>query len=192
MSPATIVVLNGVAGAGKTSISRALQARADRPFLNAGIDTFLGMLPERYLERPLWEDVLGRFDRPGPVGQALVSGMHHAVAKLSRAGNAVVVDHVLLEPAWWAECGRLYRDLPAYVIGVHCPLDVLLRRERERADRVATVGEAELQFPIVHADAVYDLELDTSTLTPEQCAEQILRRIESGHPPSAFRELAAR
>jgi chloramphenicol 3-O phosphotransferase len=42
----------------------------------------------------------------------------------------------------------------------------------------------------VHVPGVYDLEVDTSALSPEQCAEAIRRRLEDGAEPTAFRRLA--
>ncbi len=43
----------------------------------------------------------------------------------------------------------------------------------------------------VHKPGIYDLEIDTSLLSPEECAEEIRRRLEEGPPPSAFQKLAA-
>jgi chloramphenicol 3-O phosphotransferase len=43
----------------------------------------------------------------------------------------------------------------------------------------------------VHIPGIYDLEVDTSLLSPEECAEVIRRRLEDGPPPSAFQRLAA-
>ncbi len=83
----TIVILNGTSSSGKSSIVRALQGIFEEPYLEAGLDKFLWMLPKRYLNRPLWDEVLGLADRAGPVGHRLVSGMHQAIAALSRAGN---------------------------------------------------------------------------------------------------------
>jgi len=186
--PGTIVVLNGTASAGKTSIARALQTQMDEPFLDAGIDRFLGMLPARYLERPLWEDVMGLFDRPGTVGWQLISAMHHAIAALAGRGCSVVADHVMVETAWVTECARLFADLPAYFVAVRCPLDVVVRRERERGDR--TLGEARLQYPLVHRHGAYDVEVDTSLMSAVECAAAIRRHIET-RPPEAFRALAA-
>lgn len=59
MTPGTIILLNGASSAGKTSIVTALQDMLDAPFLDAGIDKFIWMLPRRYRDRPLWDDVLG-------------------------------------------------------------------------------------------------------------------------------------
>jgi chloramphenicol 3-O phosphotransferase len=37
---------------------------------------------------------------------------------------------------------------------------------------------------------IYDLEVDTSLLNPQQCADAIRQRLESGGPPSAFARIA--
>jgi chloramphenicol 3-O phosphotransferase len=41
----------------------------------------------------------------------------------------------------------------------------------------------------VHVPGVYDLVVDTSILSPEQCADAIRRRLENGPRPTAFRQL---
>ena len=43
----------------------------------------------------------------------------------------------------------------------------------------------------VHEPGIYDLEVDTSKLSPEESAEVIRLRLRDGPPPSAFRRLAA-
>jgi chloramphenicol 3-O phosphotransferase len=116
-----------------------------------------------------------------------MAGMHQAIAALSRAGNHVIADHVLVEPAWLRECIHVFGELPAFFVGVRCPLDVLEQREKERRNR--TWGQAKAQFGVVHAHGTYDLEVDTSISSPEECARQIKARIESGKPPDAFKRL---
>ena len=37
---------------------------------------------------------------------------------------------------------------------------------------------------------IYDLEVDTSLLSPEQCAQKVRKRLENGPRPSAFERLA--
>ncbi len=164
---------------------RALQERLEPPYLDMGVDRFIFMLPKRYLNRPLWDDVLGKADRAGETGRMLCSGMHHAIAAAARAGLNVVVDHVLVEKAWVEECARLFADLPAYLIGIQCPLEVLEERERSRKDR--TLGQARVQYSVIHKYASYDLEVDTSVMTAEQCAEGIIERLQ--RPPEAFRRI---
>ncbi len=184
----TIILLNGTSSSGKTSVVRALQEVLNEPFLEAGIDKFLWMLPGRYLNRPLWDDVLGLAVQAGEVGERLISGMHHAIAVLSRAGNNVVADHVLVEPRWLQECAALFSDLPAYLIAVRCPLAILEQREQTRVNR--TPGQAKAQYARVHAHGVYDLEVDTGQLSPIDCALRIKVRLDSSSPPTALRRIA--
>ena len=183
--PGIIAVINGTSSSGKTSIIRALQERLEPPYLDMGIDRFIFMLPRRYLDRPLWDDVLGQADRAGSTGRLLLSGMHHAIAAAAHAGLNVLVDHVLVDRGWVDECARLFADTSAYLIGLRCPLEVLEERERRRTDR--TLGQARIQFPVIHKYATYDLELDTSRLSIEQCASRIMERLQS--PPFACRRL---
>lgn len=183
----TIILLNGASSSGKTSIVKALQEILPEPYLDAGIDKFIWMLPNRYLDRPLWDEVLGLAIQAGPVGRKLFSGMHHTIAALSRTGNHVIADHVLVEPDWLRECAALLSELPAYFIGVRCPLEVLEEREQARKDR--TLGQARAQFDVVHAHKIYDFEVETSLYSPQQCALQIKAYLDTGYAPTAFKRL---
>jgi chloramphenicol 3-O phosphotransferase len=180
-----IIFLNGASSSGKTSILKILQDKLSEPYLDMGIDRFIWMMPKRYLDRPLWDDVLGEAVHAGTSGRILFSGMHHAIAAAARAGNNVVADHVFVEEDWVQECAQLFADMSAYLIGIQCPLEILEQRERERKDR--TLGQARTQFDVIHKYTVYDLEVDTSVFNPEQCAGQIIERLQS--PPTAFKNL---
>ncbi len=190
MPAGSIIIINGASSSGKTSMVKAFQAIMEEPYIDAGLDRFLWMLPARYLERPLWDEVLGLAERPGDMGRRLVSGMHAGIAALSRCGLNVVADHVLVEEAWLRECAVLFAGLPAWLVGVRCPLEVLEQREKQRRDR--TLGQARLQHELVHRHAIYDLEVDTSVLSPEACAREIKRRIEGGMGPGAFGNIGKR
>ena len=190
MSYGKVIILNGASSSGKTSILAKLQGSFEEPYLNAGIDKFIWMLPKRYLDRPLWDDVLGLATEPGAMGNRLFSSMHKVIQLLSLEGLNVIADHVRVEPAWVKECAQLLAPLPAYFVGVHCPLEVLIQREADRKDR--TLGQAEAQYPLVHKDLIYDLVVDTSLMGIEDCAFEIKRYINLGEPPNAFRQLAKR
>lgn len=181
----TIIFINGTSSSGKTSLLKALQKKLSEPYLDMGIDKFIWMLPGRYLDRPLWDDVLGKALHSGPVGLTLFSGMHHAIAAAASRGNNILADHVFVEKVWVDECAELFADMNAYLIGLQCPLDVLEQREKDRKDR--TLGQAKLQYEIIHKFTQYDLELNTSKLTTEECAEQVIERLKS--PPNAFKSL---
>ena len=199
MCKGTVIILNGTSSSGKTSIVRALQEVLDEPYLDAGIDKFLFMLPKRYLDEPLWHQVFdylyadpvartGLSIKAGPMGRQMIAGMHRSIAALAHAGNNVIVDHVLLERGWLKECVEVLADFRVWFVGVRCPLAVVEQRERERRDR--TLGQARAQFDQVHAHGEYDLEVDTSISSPMDCALQIKRRMEDGSCPQAFHLLA--
>lgn len=181
----TIIFINGTSSSGKTSLLKALQKKLQEPYLDMGIDKFIWMLPSRYLDRPLWDEVLGKALHAGPVGLSLFSGMHHAIAAAASRGNNVIADHALVEKAWVDECASLFAGMNAYLIGLYCPLEVLEQREKDRKDR--TLGQARLQFDVIHKYTKYDLELDTSKLTTEECADNVIERLKA--PPAAFRQI---
>ncbi len=181
----TIIFINGTSSSGKTSLLKALQKKLQEPYLDMGIDKFIWMLPSRYLDRPLWDEVLGKALHAGPVGLSLFSGMHHAIAAAASRGNNVIADHALVEKAWVDECASLFAGMNAYLIGLYCPLEVLEQREKDRKDR--TLGQARLQFDVIHKYTKYDLELDTSKLTTEECADNVIERLKT--PPAAFRQI---
>jgi len=75
----------------------------------------------------------------------IIGGFHTAAAAMTRAGNLVIVDDVLEDnPPWVENLLELFDGLEVVLIGVHCPLEELERRERERKDRKE--GMARLQF----------------------------------------------
>jgi chloramphenicol 3-O phosphotransferase len=187
MTYGTIIMLNGTSSAGKTSIITALQEILDEPYLHAGIDTFFHMLPTRYLWGAQWAEVLDQASHVGPVGRTVAEGMHNAIGALARAGNYVLVDHVFLEPAWVIECAALFADIPAYLIGVRCPLAIAEQREQRRQDRAP--GQARAQFDRVHQHAVYDFEIDTAAADAAMCAAAIKQYLSAGAAPSAFQRL---
>jgi chloramphenicol 3-O phosphotransferase len=186
----TIIILNGTSSSGKTSIVKALQLILEKPFLEAGLDKFIFMLPEAYLERPNWDDVLGLADKAGTLGHMLVNGMHNAIEALSLAGINVIADHVLVEPAWLEDCVNRFIEYPTYFIGVKCPLEVLEKREKARKNR--TAGQAKLQHGIVHRGCVYDLEVDTSRSTADECATAIKAYIHQNPVPGALKEMSSK
>lgn len=180
---ARIVLLNGVGSAGKSSIAKALQTITAEPFLHVQMDAFMDMLPEAYQEHPdgftyetSYED--GKplvVIQTGSVGERTLRGMRHAIAAMAAQGNNMIVDDVLLGEEK-AEYAILLSAFDAFLVGVFAPLDVLEARERQRGDRL--IGLARWQYNRVHKDMVYDLEIDTSSASPLECAKSIKQRFE--------------
>lgn len=187
-----IIFLNGTSSAGKSTLAKALQTQLQGPYMHAGIDQFIFMLPRAYLNPPHWQDIY-RYHytdaenftiETGPLGHQLMSAMHRTVATLADTGFPVIIDHVLLEDVWLAECAQLFTAHEVWFVGVRCPLAVVEQRERDRKDR--TLGQARAQYDVVHKNRHYDFEVDTSQGDAAWCAAQILEHFKN-HAPTAFK-----
>lgn len=178
---ARIIVLNGVGSAGKSSIARALQTITAAPFLHVQMDSFLEMLPDALQDHAdgFSYETVQRDGKPsvvirtGPVGEKTLRGMRHAIAAMAGQGNNLIVDDVACSGEI-SDYVELLSAFDLHLVGVMAPLDVLEAREARRTDRLP--GLARWQYERVHADIRYDFKVDTSVLTPLECARQIQQR----------------
>lgn len=108
---------------------------------------------------------------------------------MASAGNDVIVDHVLSEPWRLRDCLTVMAGIDVVFVGVHCSLEELQRREQQRGDR--PLGTAAGQIGQVHAQAMYDLEVDTGTGSIEACSARIKAYVEGDPSPRAFDRLRA-
>jgi chloramphenicol 3-O phosphotransferase len=178
-----IIFLNGTSSSGKSTLARALQTRLPEPHMHVAIDAFFSMYPERIWNATRQEDQ-DAFLRLVPT---VVSGVQRAAAALAEAGNHVILDHVLEDPAWLRECIERWDGLDVLFVGVRCPLPELERREALRSDRAP--GLAAYQFDRVHAHGMYDVEVDTSVLGVDACVATIVAALARGGAPRAFSRL---
>jgi chloramphenicol 3-O phosphotransferase len=194
-----IVILNGAPRSGKSSIAAALQATSGL-WLNLGVDAMMAMTPEHL--RP------GIGLRPGgerpdlePVVRQLYGTLFEQLAVTARAGTDVVSDLGLHDDYATpldilGEAMRRLSGLPVLFIGVRCPIEIIMARRN--ADPQGGYYAAGDSVPAavarwqqaVHRDHVYDLELDTSLLTPAQCATAIVTTLQHWPQPTAFEQRA--
>jgi chloramphenicol 3-O phosphotransferase len=174
--------------------------------MNLGVDVF-----SLHVTPPAFRPGIGL--RPGderPEIQrllpALFAALYDSIAAHSRHGLDVVVD-VEHHDAYARPLGILHdcamrlRGLPALLVGVRCPLDVVLQRRDatwpgwRNGLPTVTTDLGEVPVPAVrwqeevHRHGIYDIEVDTSRLSPEEAADAILRRFEAGSSV-AFEQLA--
>jgi chloramphenicol 3-O phosphotransferase len=199
--PGQIIILNGVPRSGKSSIAAAIQDTFEGLWMNLGVDTFMQATPRRYQpgiglrpggERPDLETFV-------PV---LYRALYDSVAAHSRLGLSVVVD-VGHHDAYATprgilrDCARRLSGLPVLFVGVRCPVEIIMERRRSTGRMPESSADAPVPPPVrlwqqeVHIPGIYDLEVDTSTLSPSACAGVIRQHLEQGPSPSAFERLAA-
>lgn len=196
VGPGRIVILNGAPRSGKSSVAAAIQNGFDGVWLNAGVDHFKRMVPDRF------QPGIGL--RPGgerpdlePLVVTLYLAMYESIAAHSRLGINVVADvghhdSYSVPRGILPACASRLAGLPVLFVGVRCPVAVVVERRRATwgAD-AASPERARLWDEAVHTPGRYDIEVDTSALGPAECAELIRRRLRKGPPPSAFRDVAA-
>lgn len=115
--------------------------------------------------------------RFGPVFRKLIDSMAPAVRALVDGGNSVIFDHVLHDEAMHQSCQKAFVGLDVLYVGVTCPIEVLERREKARADRV--LGRARGLASVVHSFMAYDLAVDAGALSTEDCVAEILKAVEA-------------
>lgn len=202
-----IVILNGPPRSGKSSIVKVIQETFDNPWLNLGVDVYVReMTPSRY--RP------GIGVRPGgerpdlePLIPVFYAALYESFAAHSRLGLNVVVGvghhNAYAKPSYiLADCARRLSGLPVLFVGVHCSIEVVMECRRQGQvgrENLYLTGSDQDPVPVpvmawqreVHSPGIYDLEVDSSSTTPHECAVIILRCLERLHEgPTAFERLA--
>lgn len=157
-------------------------------WLNIGVDTFGRVVPPRY-----WPGIGlrpgGRKPELEAILPALNAGLYETVAAHARQGLSVVVDighhEAYPEPLGLLADGmRRLAGLPVLLVGVRCPIEEIMRRRDAGPGTYAQSGPGgEVPGPAlrwqeeVHRGISYDLEVDTSSLSAEECAGRILARL---------------
>jgi chloramphenicol 3-O phosphotransferase len=193
-----IVILNGAPRAGKSSIAAAVMTRLPGRWINLGVDEMRRRTPEE--EQP------GIGLRPGgerpdlePAVQRLYAELYDDIARNAREGFDVVVD--VGHHDWYsrplgilAAAARQLAGLPVLFVGVRCPVEVIM--ERRNAAPEGYVAGPGVPEPVarwqqaVHQPGSYDLEVDSSVLSPEEAADAIAVALGQPPHPSAFAQLA--
>jgi chloramphenicol 3-O phosphotransferase len=205
-APGQIVILNGAPRAGKSSIARVIQDTFEGVWMNLGVDVFArGVTPKRY------QPGIGLRPGPGPgfggdhpelepLLPAFYAALYESIAAHSRLGLNVVTEvghHGAIHPGVLGDCARRLARLPVLFVGVRCPIEVIMKRRRESPPGSYAVGSPDEPVPPpallwqeeVHKPGIYDLEVDTSRLSAQDCAEKIRQRLAEG-PATAFQQLA--
>ena len=176
--------------------------------MNLGVDVFVrGVTPKKY------QPGIGLRPGPGsefggdapelePLIPTFYTAMYESIAAHSRLGLNVVTDvchHGAIHPEILPSYARQLTGLPVLFVGVRCSIEEIMKR-RSNTDYkgwyvIGTVDEP-VPPPVilwqeeVHKPGIYDLEVDTYLLSPQECAEKIKRRLVGGPPGTAFQHLA--
>jgi chloramphenicol 3-O phosphotransferase len=163
-----IIVLNGTSSAGKTALAHRLQELLlPSIYLNYSIDSVLYTLPPSVLKRMTTGQDLSDLDY-----WSLVRAYYHSARALALQGQCLILDDAVTLPAMGEQLKQCLEGLPFAIVGVHCELETVKRRELERGDRA--IGEAERQYGEVHRHLGYDLAVDSTSRSPDSLAAEVV------------------
>ncbi|WP_201716309.1 chloramphenicol phosphotransferase CPT family protein [Rossellomorea arthrocnemi] len=171
-----VMILNGGSSSGKTTLAKSLQHSSTESWLRFSIDDLIQAMPGAMREKDsgikLDED--GSVT-PGEEFRKLESAWMHGIGEMARRGARIIIDDVFLSGVearkrWEASL----EGLQVLWVGVFCDPPVAALREKERGDRIE--GMAVTQAASVHEGMLYDIKVDTTKISPEECARFIIMK----------------
>jgi len=173
-----VILLNGPSSSGKSSIGRALLPLLPDPWFLVPVDGISGMRSTVHL-RSLSDQEIGE------MLTRTRRGYHRVVAALASQGNDVIMDYPLSEPWRLADLLEVLEPYDVTLVHVGCSPAELARREHARGDRPAGLAASQRVFE--HGDC--DLEVDTTTSSPAECAAAVVTALDNRTHDTAFGRL---
>ena len=170
-----IFLLNGAFSSGTSTLAKAMQEALPEPFLHVSPDHLVasGMLPAR-------RDPDGPFGWWQQMRPRFFDGFHRCLPALAAAGNDLIVEHVIEFRAWREYLATLLDGPDVFLVGVHCDLAEMDRRERDRGDRRTGEGRSHVEIGLIHTFGPYDFEVDTTNAVPSAVAASVLAAWRAG------------
>lgn len=174
MEKGKIIFLNGVSSSGKTTLGWKIQDLSKTHYYLISQDQFCEMWPA-----PFW------IQNPEKEFNHTMSMMYKTIKMFASMGENVVVDHILLNnerlksdngEGTFQDFKKQLEEYEVLYVHVICPIEELRKREAERGDR--EIGNAEGQIPYLEPQEGYDITIDTSNASINECANKILELVE--------------
>jgi chloramphenicol 3-O phosphotransferase len=206
MTAGRIILLNGSSSAGKTTLAITLQQLLREPWHHIALDQFRDGMAGRYrglnsppgspgarglnvVPIPHGNDRITDVQF-GDLGKQMLRGMRRAIAAFVAEGNNVIIDDLMFEPEFLYDYLDALAGFDVLFVGVRCSMDVVNAREARRPGRFP--GTATSHFDRVHSHCIYDVEVNTSSATPRECALQIVAHLDAVQHPTAFDRLRSK
>lgn len=203
MKPGRVIIINGGSSAGKTSMSLAFQNMMSEPYFLLGIDMYWFAMPPKEIDLETvtpqyyqWcqekgEDGLEYFRiLPGKYLNESMLARYKSMAAYLERGLNVIADEVFWTREWLIESLKALEPYTSYYVGIYCSDEELSRREIQRGDRY--LGWARGSQIYAHKDAIYDLSIDNTSKSPEECAQEIKHLVETVQNPGAAAKMRAK
>ncbi|HEV2524209.1 MAG TPA: chloramphenicol phosphotransferase, partial [Gammaproteobacteria bacterium] len=111
----------------------------------------------------------------GPYAKKVSDALKNIVISMLQSGLNVIIDEVCIGDKSFEIWQKKLSGYKVLYVGVNAPIEILEMRENERKDRI--IGSARGQFISAHKNNQYDLEIDTSRISIENCVSTIMKKI---------------
>ena len=156
-----IILLNGPSSSGKSTLSRALQGlieeKRQEKYTIISIDDFMKLSTDE----TIYEDDV--FEISGDMCKSTLEAL--------KTSSGVIIDHVITSERIFRQLAEMLGQYRIHFVHVTCPLNILIQRECARQNRC--LGSAESSYTYLFPKDEYDLTVDTSIMTPDECSETI-------------------
>jgi chloramphenicol 3-O phosphotransferase len=156
-------------------LCKKLQEVLQEPYIHLEEDRFVfNTYHHRFLEGELAAEIFNK----------TMLGYYRSLRAFLSAGHNVLADTGFYTPHLLNQCVGELKNETVWLIGVHCSIDELERREKARGDR--EMGLARAQEATIHNSVTYDIEVDTSVQSAEECALTITSKMKALESPKAM------
>lgn len=164
-----VILLNGASSSGKTTLISQLRESLPIPYFFLSSDQLVdtGVLPK--VDR-IRNDTIKSWNVIRP---HFFSGFHHSIGAFAKAGNYLIVEHVVEKKEWLDELVQILSPYTVFYIGVMCPIPEINKRERKRGNREIGEGKSHIEDGI-HTWSDYDMTVDTFNDSIEENVQKIL------------------
>ena len=167
----TVVILNGLPHSGKREIIRSFQEISTQPFFTLGIQGLYKIMEPKDSEKPLGVNK--------EADSIYLRGLHAAISGISRGGCNMIVDHTIMEKAWYKELHSYLDGLDVTWIQVTCNNEILDKRGKKLGPRPEG-SSSSIQSHMLE-DISYDFKVDSGEDSFETCASKIDEYLKNRH-----------
>lgn len=172
-----VILINGPSSSGKSSVIAELNKKLPDLYFNFGIDKFLepSMPPQLNMEH---REHLIAVDNA-------ISAFNKSLGIYANEIKSMIVDHVLQGPAWINDVADSLANTDVLFVGMTAPLEVIEARELLRPDRQPGTARAQYEQMLSYR---YDLVIDSSILSAEEAADEIILNLKPGQALKTYRQ----
>jgi len=192
-----LIIINGAVNSEKTNTCRAMQDILDEPYVLLGLDYFSKITPSKQA-KPLPKE-LQQSDSDyinistAPLFNDVIYTSFKAISAYLDEGNNVISDQLFGVQEWFQDALHIFHPYHVFFVGLHFPAAEHTKRAQPSSDHDIIVPEFignSNASALNHSKMVYDFEINSTNLSVQEIAQQIISAYKKTPNPTAFKTLA--